>query len=273
MGIIKRLLAKVNKHYDDDFDWEAYTETSYARQLEKIGRSRTTIAREGELRFDAETGRVSCGTPPLHENAILILEAIGQLRPASVHEAGCGGGDHLGNAALLYPDIRFTGGDRSRGQLELLRQRHPGLADRVLLQDLTMPFSDHWPKAELVYSQAVLMHIHTAVSHLVAMANMFRMSTRFVLMMENVQCHEFVAEVQGLHRGGHLGWEALHLYRFEGSRGARALLASRTPLDYPPLASDEELREGVEPSPRRLKRSLEGYRRATFGPSEPFDAG
>ena len=51
--------------------------------------------------------------------------------------------------------------------------RHPELQGKLGLQDITMPHSSHWPKADLVYSQAVIMHIHTAVSHLVALSNIF----------------------------------------------------------------------------------------------------
>lgn len=266
MRFLERFLYKTRKFYDDDFDWNTYTASSYARQLDKISKTHGMIASEGELSFDPATGTVSPGTPPLHENALLIMEAIGQLRPATVHEAGCGGGDHLGNASRLFPDIGFSGGDRSDGQLALLRERHPHLADKVLLQDLTMPFSENWPRADLVYTQAVIMHIHTAVSHFVAMSNMMRMANKYVLWMENVQCHEFVAEIRALHAGGHSGWPALHLYEFNGSHGARAILASKAPLDYPGLVDDAQLRRDVKRSDRRLKRSAEGLARATFGP-------
>ena len=129
-----------------------------------------------------------------------------------------------------------------------------------------MPFSDHWPKAELIYSQAVIMHIHTAVSHLVALANMMRMAEKYVLLMENMQCHEFVAELTALHEGGHTGWDTMHLYQFDSSHGVRAVLASKEPLDYKPLTSDAQLRDNLEPSARRLKRSAEDFARATFGP-------
>ncbi|MEM6619319.1 MAG: class I SAM-dependent methyltransferase [Pseudomonadota bacterium] len=273
MSILGRLRAKRKKFYDDDFDWDVYTDTSYARQLDKIARTHGMIASEGELRFDPATNTVSPGTPPLHENALLIMEAIGRLGPGSVHEVGCGGGDHMGNAARLFPGVRFSGSDRSEGQLDLLRKRHPGLGDRVMLQDLTMPFSDHWPQAELVFSQAVIMHIHTAVSHFVALSNMMRMAGRYVLWMENVQCHEFVAEVQALHAGGHSGWDVMHLYRFDGSHGAAALLASKTPLDLPPVTCDADMRAGVTVSERRLRRSAEGSARATYGPATPFAPG
>lgn len=269
MGIFDRLFSKTRKFYGDDFDWETYTQSNYARQLDKISKTHGMIAQDGELAFDPATGTVTPGNPPLHPNALTIFEAIGQLQPTSVHEVGCGGGDHLGNGSRLFPDIRFSGSDRSEGQLALLRRRHPNLGATVGLQDLTMPYSQNWQRADFVYSQAVIMHIHTAVSHLVALSNMFRMADKYVLLMENLQCHEFVAEIEALHAGGHTGWDTLHLYIFEGSHGVRSILASKEALDYPSLKSDAQVREGIKPSDRRLKKSREGFGRATFGPAQP----
>ncbi|MEY8840370.1 hypothetical protein AB9K41_15220, partial [Cribrihabitans sp. XS_ASV171] len=206
---------------------------------------------------------------PIHPNQQLILEAIGRLEPASVHEAGCGGGDHLANAMTLFPEIAMTGGDRGRSQLMLALKRHPELSGRVGVQDLTMPFSRQWPRAELVYTQAVLMHIHTAVSHMVALSNLFRQATRWVLLVENVQCHNFVRDLRALEAGGHLDWDALHLYRFDGSGGARAILAAQVPVEnLVPLESDAQLRDGETRSARRLRRADEDSARGLFG----FDA-
>jgi SAM-dependent methyltransferase len=265
MSLFNRLFYKTRKFYDDDFDWNNYTASSYARQLDKIGKEHQMIAGQGELVFDPETGAVTTGNPPLHENALAIFELIGQLQPTSVHEAGCGGGDHLGNGAALFPDIKFSGGDRSETQLALLKQRHPQLANSVIIQDLTMPFSQKWPQAELVYSQAVLMHIHTAVSHFVAFANMINQSTKHVVLMENYQCHNFVEEAQALFNGGHTNWSKMNVYRFDGSHGARIILLSQEDLNYPKLSSDSQIREGLKVSDRRLKRGQEDFERATFG--------
>lgn len=265
MSLKDRLFYKTRKFYDDDFDWDTYTSSSYARQLDKISKEHDMIAETDTLSFDAQSGKVTFTGTSLHENVITILEAIGQLQPASVHEAGCGGGDHLGNGSTLFPNITFTGGDRSEGQLALLKQRHPQLANSVILQDLTMPFSNKWPKAELVYSQAVLMHIHTAVSHLVAFANMINQSTKHVLLMENYQCHNFVEEAQALFDGGHTNWPKMNIYRFDGSQGARAILLSQEDLDFPTLSTDAQIREGLKVSERRLKRGQDDFERATFG--------
>ncbi len=266
MSIIGQLFYKKRKFYDDDFDWENYTSDSYHRRLKKdVETNFRAISTSGELRFDNASGCVLSQGKPIHPNQTLILETIGQLAPDSVHEVGCGGGDHIANAAALFPDIAITGGDRGHTQLELALGRHPQLAGRIGLQDITMPWSRHWPQPEMVYTQAVIMHIHTAVSHLVALANMVRMAREYVLLVENLQCHNFVQDITNLFEGGHLEWETLHIYRVESSDGARAILLSRAALDRPVLRSDVQIRDGLNPSARRLKRSDDDSARGMFG--------
>jgi hypothetical protein len=142
--------------------------------------------------------------------------------------------------------------------------RHPEIQSKLGLQDITMPYSANWPKADLVYTQAVIMHIHTAVSHLVALSNMFCCAKKHVLLIENTQCHNFVKDIMALHSGGHLPWQNVQLYIFE-RKGARGIIASSQTLDLPILNSDAELREGIKPSQRRLKRSNDDSARGLFG--------
>ncbi len=266
MGLLNRLFYKNRKFYDDDFDWNNYTTDSYERRVKgDIETKHLAKAKQEDLSFDASTGKVSVRSGTLHENHQLILEAIGWLKPKSVHEVGCGGGDHVAHASKLYPEIRVTGSDRAEGQLDLAKRRHPELGDKLGLQDITMPFSTQWPQAELIYSQAVLMHIHTAVSHFVGLSNMTRMASQYVLLMENYQCHNFVSDIKALWEGGHLPWESLNIHRFDGSTGARAILLSKDKLNLPLLNSDADIREGLEVSQRRLKRSGEDSARGTFG--------
>lgn len=266
MSILNRIFYKRRKFYDDDFDWESYTADSYERRLVGVvEKQNQAVAEAGELRFDAQTGCVIKTGRPLHPNQHLIYEAIGQLQPKSVHEVGCGAGDHLSNAIPLYTDIKFSGSDRGVSQLELARSRHASLKDNLGLQDITMSFSKHWPQTDMVYSQAVLMHIHTAVSHFVALTNMVNMSKRYVLLMENYQCHNFVEDIIGLRDGGHFDWDDTFIYRFDGSTGARAILLSRDKLDLPELHNDAQIRKGLKVSNRRLKRAAEDTARATFG--------
>jgi len=68
------------------------------------------------------------------------------------------------------------------------------------------------------YTQAVIMHIHTAVSHFLALATM---AQEYMILVENQQCLNFIQDIQNLHDGGHLEWNILHIYQIEGSADAR----------------------------------------------------
>ncbi|MFY9213070.1 MAG: class I SAM-dependent methyltransferase [Aestuariivita sp.] len=266
MSVFKRLFYKNRKFYDDDFDWENYTADSYHRRIQTDIETQFRASSTGDqLSFDPETGQVSTRDADIHPNQLLILETIGQLRPASVHEVGCGGGDHLATAAQLFPTSDFTGGDRGATQLELALRRHPELNGKLGLQDITMPFSHAWPKPEMVYTQAVIMHIHTAVSHFVALSNLVRQAQKYVVLVENPQCHNFVADLEVLMAGGHLDWSEMHIHMLTGSTGGRGILLSKEALDYPRLTSDAQLRDGIKASARRLKRSNEDSARAIAG--------
>lgn len=266
MKFFRQVFYKNRKFYDDDFDWDNYTQDSYQRRLRQdVEKKFRAISSEGQLSFDADSGKVVSHGAPIHPNQCLILEAIGQLAPASVHEVGCGGGDHLANAATLFPQVGVSGGDRGATQLDLALQRHPELTGKLGLQDITMPFSARWPSPDMVYTQAVIMHIHTAVSHFVALANMVRMAREYVLLVENQQCHNFVRDIQALFDGGHLEWDSLHIHRFDGSTGARGVLLSKHKLELPVLSADQQIRDGLPASARRLKRSDEDSARGIFG--------
>lgn len=267
MSLFRQLFYKNRKYYDDDFDWDNYTADSYHRRLKgDVESEYRAISRPGQLRFDAASGAVVSDGAAIHPNQQLILEAIGQLAPRSVHEVGCGGGDHIASAAALFAGLEVSGGDRGATQLDLALARHPQLKGRIGLQDITMPYSRAWPGADLVYTQAVIMHIHTAVSHFVGIANMVRMARKYVLLVENRQCHNFVRDIRGLFEGGHLAWDSLHMHLFEGSGGARGILLARERLEtWPQLESDAQLRAGMTPSARRLKRSDADSGRGMFG--------
>ena len=108
------------------------------------------------------------------------------------------------------------------------------------------------------------MHIHTAVSHLVALSNMFHCAEKHVLLVENTQCHNFVEDLSQLYEGGHLPWKAMQLHIFERN-GSRGILASNQDLDLQILKSDVQLREGLRPSERRLKRANADSARGLYG--------
>ena len=263
--MFERLLYKKRRFYDDDFDWDNYTKDSYARRLKAdIESDYDTKVDPSQAEIDFATGRVRLQGANMHPQHQLLLDATAYLQPTSVHEIGCGGGDHIANINRLFPECAVSGGDRGLTQLEMAAERHPELQGKLGLQDITMPYSSNWPKVDLVYSQAVIMHIHTAVSHLVALSNMFHCSKKHVLLVENTQCHNFVEDIMALRRGGHLPWQKMHLHIFE-RYNARGILASNQTLDLPVLSSDTELREGIKTSRRRLKRSNDDSARGLYG--------
>jgi len=163
------------------------------------------------------------------------------LQPESLLEAGCGAGDHLANLQVLLPSATLTGVDRSVRQIELLRRRNPHLRSVTGVVDLTLPAPASLECADLVYSQAVVMHIHTGNSHLVALSNMFRLARKQVVMIENWNSHDYVADIRKLQELGITGWSSIYCYVRRKSREtekASALVVSLTPLQLEEVPHD-----------------------------------
>ena len=226
--------ASRRKFHNDDFNWDTYTRDKYAPQQEKT-RLNYVLQIDDRVRFDAAAQKIDTGGASLHPNVQALYGAIGILSPKSVLEVGCGGGDHVHNLKKLYPNLEVRGGDRSSQQLAFLRARNPEVANMTFLQDITMPLSTHWPRVDLVYSQAVIMHIKTAVSHLTALANMFSLAEKHVVLMENFGCHPFVDDINRLHQGGHLRWDEVHFHVQQHNGRPRCLVVSREPCVLPKL--------------------------------------
>lgn len=246
MGLdLKRRLEYIvgpgrKKFFNDDFNWDTYTKCKYGPQQKRVDAQHDTRLDE-RVYFDREKCRLETGDANLHPNSKTIYEVMGVLGAQSTLEVGCGSGDHVRNLKFLYPDLQVYGGDRSEEQLKFLRARNPEIAKFTFLQDITMPLSSKWPTVDVVYSQAVIMHIKTAVSHLNALANMFNLAGKYVVLMENFGCHPFVDDIRRLREGGHLNWEQVHfhVHHFEGS--PHCLIAARQPCSLPVLDDYFEL--------------------------------
>jgi SAM-dependent methyltransferase len=242
------LARRVKRHFDrrrwpedfasDDYDWRSYRE-EYASELRRIAKSHSQQLRPGQYEYVNGSLEERVGeAAPLHPNHRLLYETILQLGPGSVLEAGCGGGDHLHNLSLLAPDIELWGLDRSPEQLAFLGERTPHLRARSSIFDLSLPFSQNLPSVDLCFTQAVLMHIHTGNGHLVGLSNLFRMSQRQVVLMENWSRHQFLEDVQRLHREGMIPWLDLFCYfRRAPEYGDKPhlMVLSSEPLEYEAL--------------------------------------
>lgn len=240
---LKALLTGKRSH--DDFDWDLYTQ-HYKGELKQVEEIETTIIKPGDYSFANGSLAKVADIKSLHVNHQLLYETILQLQPQSVLEVGCGGGDHLHNLGVLMPNLTVYGEDLSPNQLALLHQRHPDLKARVQQHDITTDRLADWPPIELVYTQAVVMHINTGDNHRTALKNIFHLAQKYVLLMENWFEHDFVKDILDLQAKGELGWPELHLYArpYPGNNKPYLLVASRSPLpQYQPLRTDDELRQ------------------------------
>lgn len=195
----------------DEFDWRTYSST-YRGELADLETTYTARLRTGDAALVDGCLQTVSGVPPLHPNHRLLYETIASLQPREILEAGCGGGDHLHNLSILLPNASVCGFDRASQQLDLLRERNPQLAAAVRTVDLTLPVPADVATVDLVFTQAVLMHIHTGNGHRVALANLFGLARNHVVLMENWLKHDFLADIEALHRAGVIGWREIHPY-------------------------------------------------------------
>lgn len=241
--LLKSLFTGKKSH--DDFDWNLYTQ-HYKGELKHVEENATAILMPGDYKFEEGTLKKVSSIKPLHLNHHLLYETILQLNPQSILEIGCGGGDHLQNLSILSPQLTIYGEDLSTKQLALLHERHPKLDVKVQQHDITSSQLADWPPIDLVFSQAVVMHIKTGDNHRTAMKNMFRMSQKYVLLMENWRDHDFVKDLLDMKAKGEIPWPTLHLSSrpYTGTNLPYIIIASRDPLpQYQSLSSDEELRK------------------------------
>ncbi|MBK5305882.1 MAG: class I SAM-dependent methyltransferase [Frankiaceae bacterium] len=228
---------------DDEMDWRTYTR-DYKSELVSIETEHTTRLRPGDAVVMDGRLTTTAGLLPLHPNHRLLYETIGLLAPSSVLEAGCGGGDHLHNLSVLYPHIDLAGLDRAAGQLDLLRQRNAGIGHVVQEVDLTLPAPRAIRPRDLVFTQAVLMHIHTGNGHRVALSNLFSLAIKQVVLMEHWLKHDFWSDVSKLQAAGVIAWPELHPYirrAPELGDSPHLLVISAEPLDWEPLTDYDVL--------------------------------
>jgi SAM-dependent methyltransferase len=244
----QRLARLVGRRITDDFDWGSYS-LHYRGELAGISKEHTLVLRAGDYTLEAgELLRARQSLLPLHPNHRLLYETILQLRPESVFELGCGGGDHLANLAVLAPGVALHGVDISSSQLSLLKKRHPSLTASVAVFDAKQPFPALFPQVDVAYTQAVLMHIQTGDGHLVALENLFRTARKQIVLMENWTRHAYVEDICRLRDAGRIAWPDVHLYfrRSPEFHRPHLLIASAVPLpSYEPLADGVLLRDAM----------------------------
>ena len=219
----------------DDFVWKRYHK-NYYNQISRAELNHTLKLSDdfeivdGKLKFNCD--------PPMNENHKLLYQIIYDLNPSSICEVGCGGGDHMYNLLKIMPDTNIKGCDLLPKQLEFLEERNPELKDRTFVNDITklpMPFYD------LIYTQAVLMHIQKDNRHIDALKNLFSSSNKYVILMENWTRHNFYENIKEISSP----WKELYIYKVDNGKQI-AMVLSNVPikdkkLKYVKLKSNEEM--------------------------------
>lgn len=228
------LKKKAEFHDKDTFDWSLYT-LHYKGELKESSKEFTQSLNQGDYIFsNNKLIKANDKIKPIHFNHHLLYETILQLGPNSVFELGCGNGMHLHNLQVLSPNIKLSGIDLLDEQLKFLHELYPDLKADLKQMDATVPFPDDTQKSDLVFSQAVLMHIHTDDLHRVALANMFKLANKYVLLYESERKHNYVEDVKKLSSDGKINWEKIFIYtRINEITGQQAsLIISNQELNY-----------------------------------------
>ncbi len=233
----------------DDFDWDSYT-LFYKTELRKVSQKHTQLLKTGDYEYKfGELNQKNKNILPLHPNHRLLYETILQLKPKKVFELGCGGGDHLANNIFLNKGTTLYGLDISSKQISLLIKRHGYLNAWLTVWDSKKRFPENFPTVDLGYSQAVIMHIHEGDGHLLALENLFRISKKYVVLMENWRSHNFVEDIKNLHSQGKISWKELYLYfrrAPEFDNKPHILVAASAPIsNYELLDEDSVLIETI----------------------------
>jgi len=189
-------LTLVGKRFIDGVNWNSYND-HYAEELKILEKTNTLLLQkhsvlisEGQIHLVAENSK------PILVTHQLLYETILKLNPKSILEIGCGAGDHLANMQMCIPTLECHGIELLESQLNLLNIRHPNNDFTLHIGDLTS--RDYLiSKVELVFTQAVLMHITEKESRFqIALRNVLNSANNHVVLMENWTQHDFFFEVQ-----------------------------------------------------------------------------
>ncbi len=233
--LLKSGVVKSPYQSRDMFNWSLY-HIHYKAELKEGLKVNTMILKPGDYIFqDEKLLKNNPGILPLCENHRLLYETVMQLKPGSLFELGCGNGIHLNNLQTLMPEVKLSGIDLLEKQIEFLHQTYPNLNADIKQADATKPFAkDFMPKADLVFSQAVIMHIHTGESHKQALANMFNLADKYVVLMEKWQNHNYLEDIKEIQAKKMIDWEKIYFYYKNSDETGKPhiMICSKFPLNY-----------------------------------------
>lgn len=174
--------------YKDEYNWSTYTK-NYRDQIDQMIniKKREFFVKNFEIVNDQIIVKDN-----IHPNSKELYSIIYKLKPKSVYECGVGGCYHLKNINMILPRLKITGSDLLETQLKFGKQfsQLPDSIDSSLrVIDMTKELPDDVGKFELVYTQAVIMHLSTKNAKLF-LENMNRLSEKYIILIESSNNHE-----------------------------------------------------------------------------------
>lgn len=241
--MIRGIFNRLSRFYKvDDYNWGKYR-MAYERQIMDITDDFTLTLSKDE--YQIIEGRILLNPKllPLNPNHRVLYETIYHLNPNSILEVGVGGGDHIHNLHLLLPEAKFLGVDVSQNQIDFLLHRHPDLKNicKLAVADVTRKdILNTFGKVDLVYTQAVLMHIRRGNRHIQALKNMFNISN-YIVLMENWTRHNFFYDINKLSQERDFPWPELNIYENDSGEQVLMILSRKELKEFSPLRNNQEL--------------------------------
>ena len=233
----------VGKRYVDGVNWSKYNR-HYAEELHIIEKSHTTILGDYDALIDQ--GKIKLIDPsklPLHPNAQLLYETIILLAPESLLEVGCGGGDHLANLNSLNPKLSLYGTDLSSNQLNFLKKRHSQKAFNLSIADISQK-GITLPKVDLIFTQAVLMHITEKNSRFYnAMENLLNSTATNLVLIENWTQHNFFESVVNITQNNR-SWNMYYNWLSNNEQTSILIISKQAQPKFKPLLDYSQLLMG-----------------------------
>jgi len=184
---------KLIDDFATDGGWETYSRDFYSREIaDALGRGQVFAAVNSKV---LEDGTIKWNDP-VHFHIKWLCEHIGRVRPTSVFECGCGGGQNLHNIGLLFPGIELGGADLVENQIRAsaaLVGTPQGIVDLLQVADLSAPGA--WRELgrwEYVFTNAVLMHLAYDRAR-EFLTNMAHLSSKWIRITEDLGQHDFPA--------------------------------------------------------------------------------
>jgi len=226
----------------DDFNWGKY-HMAYKRQQMDITNEFTLVLSKDEYQIIEGKILLNPTLLPLNPNSKLLYETVYHLNPKSILEVGVGGGDHIHNLHLLLPEAKFYGVDISQNQIDFLLYRHPDLRNicKLAVEDVTRKdILNTFGKVDLVYTQAVLMHIRRGNRHVRALKNMFNISD-YIVLLEHWAMHNFFDDITKISQERDFPWPELNIYRNDSGEQILMILSRKELKEFSPLRNNQEL--------------------------------